>query len=562
MANTANVFQGANTVIPVVNTNGNIFEEWQIATAAQAVFTLLTFQYTINTKSIFVFKNGVMLRRVVDYTETSGTQITLITPAALNDRLTFIAIGVSQLIVGSGNVPPGGTAGQVLTKISASDYAMAWQSATALASLLDAARQNVASAATLDLSGTIATQTRNINLTGTTAVTGVLITNGQLWACKASGVFTLTNSANLVTQKGADIVLSVGDTWFFRATADNVVEVLCYSSVSAGALVVSSINGGQLAGMRNKIINGGMDIAQRGTSFPATGTAYNLDRFFWSSDAVYTGITQAADAPSNNEFQNSLKSIISTAKTPVVAGTFGAIIQVIEGYNVRDLIGNTFTISFWVKAAKTGIHCISFRNSGNDRSYIAEYTVISANTWEKKSITVTGGLITAGTWNWTNGIGLQVQWILAAGSTFQTTPNAWQVGNFQATANQVNELDTLGNVFAITGIQLEIGTQATPFEHKLFGEEFTSCQRYHQRFSDFLVGGNSAGGAVVFTDIAYPTRMRAIPTAGYIGALTYVNASAGNVNSLAIDRIRMNVVITAAGYGYSTGAVLAIDAEL
>ncbi len=225
---------------------------------------------------------------------------------------------------------------------------------------------------------------------------------------------------------------------------------------------------------KNKIINGKMDIAQRGTSFPAIASGtYTLDRWVWNAiTTAVTTVSQQSDVPSANEFQSSFRAAITTADTSIAVGDFATLSQLIEGYNVRDLIGRTFTMSFWVRSSKTGVHCLRVGNSTADRSYVAEYIVNAANTWEQKSITVSGGLITAGTWNWTSGIGLTVNWILAAGATFQTSSGAWQTGNFLATANQVNCLDTIGNIFAITGVQLEAGSVATPFEHRPYGAEF------------------------------------------------------------------------------------------
>lgn len=309
-------------------------------------------------------------------------------------------------------------------------------------------------------------------------------------------------------------------------------ETIAGTKTFSSAPVVPGLNGGQIAGMRNKIINGKMEIAQRGTSFPSTSTAtpgrYGVDRFTQDQaghSAVYT-ISQQADAPADNEFQYSLRYAVTTADASIAAGDVLTCTHRIEGFNVRDLIGRTFTVSFRVRSSKTGIHCFALGNSGSDRSYVAEYTINAANTWETKTITVPGGLITAGTWDWTNGVGLVVRWALAAGSTFQTTAGAWQTGNFLATANQVNCLDTIGNIFAITGVQLEVGSVATPFEHRPFGAELALCQRYFcktfpQGTAPAQAVGNNIGAlggqSVTSTNApwvywSFPVTMRAAPT--------------------------------------------------
>lgn len=282
---------------------------------------------------------------------------------------------------------------------------------------------------------------------------------------------------------------------------------------------VQSINGGQLAGMRNKIINGKVDISQRGPSFAAvSGGSYLVDRWVLASNihSIVQNASQQSDVPSNNEFQNSLRITVTTAVSNIAAGELFQLVQRIEGYDVRDLIGKTFTLSFWVRSSKAGTHCVSFSNVGLDRCYIKEYTINSANTWEYKTVTVTGGLITAGNWNWTNGAGLIVRFALAAGSAQHATANAWQTGSFISTSNQVNCLDTVGNIFAITGVQLEVGEVATPFEHRPYGMELALCQRYFFRYTappDYrLPILRSSAGTTSAQIQNFPVPMRAAPT--------------------------------------------------
>lgn len=262
-------------------------------------------------------------------------------------------------------------------------------------------------------------------------------------------------------------------------------------------------------GFKNKIHNGKMEIAQRGVSFPAIASGlYSLDRWRigYATGAVVT-VSQQSDVPSDNEFQSSLRVAVTTADNSIAAGDYFFVQQFVEGFNVRDLIGRTFTLSFRVRSSKTGVHCIGFGNFSLDRSFVAEYTVNSANTWETKTITVPSGLITAGTWNWTTERGLAVQFILACGSTFQTTAGSWQTGNFLATANQVNCLDTVGNIFAITGVQLEVGPVATPFEHRPYGIEEFLCKRYLQRLARLLSYGRSSTDILIHCMLPVPMRI-------------------------------------------------------
>lgn len=321
---------------------------------------------------------------------------------------------------------------------------------------------------------------RNVRITGTTPITSFTADNGGLYFVTFAASLTLVNSATLVTNSGDNITTRAGDTCIIRATAYSVVEIMSYDY----AVTASFGQGGQIAGMRNKIINGKMEIAQRGTSFAAIASgAYSLDRWAFGNTSSAVGtVSQQSDVPSSNEFQSSLRYTVTTADSSIASGDITWLQQKIEGFNARDLIGRSFVLSFWVRSSKTGTHCVSFANGGGatDRTYVVEYSIISANTWEQKSVIVLGGLITAGTWNWTSGAGVVVQFALASGSTFNTTANAWQTGNFLATASQVNCLDTVGNIFAITGVQLEVGSVATPFEHRPFGAELALCQRYYE----------------------------------------------------------------------------------
>lgn len=276
---------------------------------------------------------------------------------------------------------------------------------------------------------------------------------------------------------------------------------------------------------RNRIINGKMEIAQRGTSFTATA-GYHLDRYWTHSinTAAYT-TSQQTDAPVG--FQSSLRIAVTTADASIAASDLARIEQVIEGYNIADLVGRPFTLSFWVRSSKTGTHSVMLQNSANNYSYVTGYTISAANTWEFKTITVGVGLPSAGAWNYTNGGGLRVGFVLCCGSTYATaTLNTWVAGEYMATTNQVNCLDTVGNIFAITGVQLEAGESATPFEHRLYGQELALCQRYFCKSYSYDIppasSGNNKGNIYIGTGTAntspmgvgvkFPCVMRTVPS--------------------------------------------------
>ena len=241
------------------------------------------------------------------------------------------------------------------------------------------------------------------------------------------------------------------------------------------------------------LINGGMSIAQRGTSFAAVAdAAYTLDRWrYGKSGTMVHTITQATDAPTLAQIgcylTDSYKADVTTADTSIAAGDYCVISQRIRGYDARPLLSQAFVLSFWVKAAKTGTHCVSVANSGGDRCFVSEYTITNANTWEQKTVAVSAFDITGGgTWNTTTGVGLDVRFCLTTGSTFQTaTVDSWQSGNYYGTANQVNETDDTANNFFLTGVQLDLGTVVKPFRHHPFDADRMRCLGAYQKSYDY-----------------------------------------------------------------------------
>jgi hypothetical protein len=236
-------------------------------------------------------------------------------------------------------------------------------------------------------------------------------------------------------------------------------------------------------GFRNLIINGDMRIHQRGGTTTVTGAnAYNVDRWYGFSSGTFT-MQQSTDTPTGTNFSNSLLVTCTGADASIAAGDFNSISQRIEGYGSASLgygtANQTNVLTFWVKSSLTGTYCVSFRNSAVNKSYVVEYTINLADTWEKKVIYLTSDI--AGTWGKTNGIGIRLDFSLAMGTNFHTTPNAWSSGSFTSTSNQVNWMSSASSrTFYLTGVQLEANYQPTPFDQRPIGVELALCQRYYQ----------------------------------------------------------------------------------
>jgi len=242
----------------------------------------------------------------------------------------------------------------------------------------------------------------------------------------------------------------------------------------------------QMMPNRNAIINGGMDVWQRGTATltnPVIST-YFPDRF----NAVHVigdgtfNLLQSVETPSAGfPFQYSLQHDTTAAETAVAASELATLAYYIEGYDFKRFERQTATLSFWVKAVKTGIYCVAFRNNAANMAYVSEYTISSANTWEKKTITLTFN--SGGTFLYTNGIGLRITWAIMCGTTRQiatANKNTWQAGDYWATDAQVNGMDNVANNFYLTGVQMELGSVATPFEQRPYATELALCQRYYE----------------------------------------------------------------------------------
>ena len=335
--------------------------------------------------------------------------------------------------------------------------------------------------------------------------------------------------------------------------------------MSKAAELAALIGSGQAQGNKNLIINGEMTVSQRGTSFTGlANNAYSLDRFVYYEigDSV-SDVSQSTDTPNNN-FNNSLKLDVTTADASVAAGDLACFLQKIEGLNSYKLGWGTsdaksVTLSFYVKSTKTGVHSGAFKNSAQDRSYAFEYTVNSSNTWEFKTVTVAGD--TSGTWLTTNGIGVQVTFALMAGTDFTKAAGSWGSGNNFGSDNQVNVMDSTSNEWYITGIQLEIGDVATPFEHEDFGTTLAKCQRYFFRFqSDTAYDAFAPAYWLVTTQVysmyEFPVTMRSEPSLT-ISATSdwriHSNGGDGTLGSLIVNRATPNNMQTFSDQSGATG---------
>jgi hypothetical protein len=319
-------------------------------------------------------------------------------------------------------------------------------------------------------------------------------------------------------------------------------------------------------GNRNLIINGAMDVTQRGTaSVTATGQ-YPVDRFVTSFSVSSAAISSEVQEEAPAGFFRSLRYRMTTAAT-AGAAEVNNIQHKIEGFNIRHLNwgsanAQNVTLSFWVRSSNAGTYCVSLRNDAGEtrRSYVAEYTIQAADTWERITILIDGD--TSGTWLTGAGLGVNITWDLGSGSNFNGTADSWLNNeNRINTSNQFNFAGTTDAAFYLTGVQLEAGDVATPFEHRSYGDELARCQRYFQRLEPEL---DMAVVRVVSNDrlrrgtVYCVVRMRAIPTTQN---LLFFNTSSTSEETVTVDAARF--AAQASGVtGISRIVEIDLDAEL
>lgn len=328
----------------------------------------------------------------------------------------------------------------------------------------------------------------------------------------------------------------------------------------------------------NRIINGDMRIDQRnnGASVTVSGTGgYTLDRWSPQRAGALSNFTCVRSTTAPIGYTNSMLFTMGTGVTPT-STDYAYFSQNIEGFNTADLgFGTTnaatVTLSFWVRSSVTGTFGAGLRNLSGGRCYIAPYTINSANTWEQKTVTIAGD--TSGTWPTDNSIGIRVDFDLGVGPNNSTTGGTWQSVNGFGLTGGTKLAATSGATFYITGVQLEAGTVATPFERRDYGRELMMCQRYCLIYSNATDGsfrffGYNVGSGSGLGQVYFPVQTRVAPTGISVStpsAFTfYHGASASSVTNITFDGASnktANVTVSASGLTVGQGCILAGQAS-
>jgi hypothetical protein len=335
-------------------------------------------------------------------------------------------------------------------------------------------------------------------------------------------------------------------------------------------------------GFKNRIINGGMMIAQRGTSFAGLtngSTAYITDRWFWQESGTSTAVqTASQDSSAPTGFVNSLKVLTTTAQASLASTNSYKFVQRIEGFNIADFGWGTanaqpVTLSFWVRSSLTGTFGGGLQNENADRYYIYSYTINVADTWEYKTVTIVGD--TSGTWNTTNGNGIGCNFSFGTGSDYQGTAGSWGSTRLEAPTGQVNVAGTLNATFYITGAQLEKGSTATSFDYRPYSAELAMCQRYYYQATktdginnrpitiEVSTTGSTYYPVAILTS---PVTMRATPTTAVLGTVNFLNASFASMTSVNNGAKYQITASTSGGRAYAlsdvTGSGYSLNSEL
>jgi len=364
-------------------------------------------------------------------------------------------------------------------------------------------------------------------------------------------------------------------------TTANITTANVTNATATGTITTPSINGSQIGGRRNIIINGAMQVAQRGTSQASISSAgyYTIDRFkINTNDAGVWTMSQEtlsqSDTPFTEGFTKALKLDCTTSATPASNGTLQVQYST-EGQDLQQLCSGTASaktliLSFWIKATKTGTNVLGGYQDDGGKSFGLTYTINSSNTWEYKTITIPANTANFIVNDATRG--RIVTWYFSAGSN-RTTGTLRSTWTAYATADeapgQVNHADNTANNIHITGVQLEVGSQATAFEHRGFGEELALCQRYFSKINSIDVCTYyHTGGSAPTENFTYPQTMRAAPTCTLTRqAGDSYNLASINQRNITADSFNLYVVATSGNntcaFGHNGNpATYTMEAEL
>jgi len=388
---------------------------------------------------------------------------------------------------------------------------------------------------------------------------------------------TLTANAN-VTVNGTSTftgTLTAGNVNITGNVTGNLTIAGTMTAANAnvtGTVVMSS------SFKRNRIINGNMVIDQRnaGANVTATDGGYTLDRWAaisYASASKFSVQQNAGSVTPPTGFANYLGCTSLSAYSVGATDIYG-LYQRIEGFNVADLqwgtaSAKTVTLSFVVYSSLTGTFGGAINNSAQNRSYPFSYSIPSANTWATVSVTIPGD--TSGTWLTTTGIGIQVSFGIGVGTTRSGTAGAWAGSTYYSATGAVSVVGTSGATFYITGVQVEMGTKATPYELQIYSDQLAQCQRYFQVFNTFDIEGYANAGTVraVNVPMTFPVQMRAAPTRTVTTAGTLANVRSSStayaglgLNKLTSTQASVSVESAAAGLVQCTNQSETMSAEL
>lgn len=307
------------------------------------------------------------------------------------------------------------------------------------------------------------------------------------------------------------------------------------SSLATENRIISYNRGGS-----NIIINGNMNIHQRSsttvTSISASGY-YTADR--WHTDEsgttmVFSQLVDSSDFPTNSEFRKCLKTTCTTAKSSLDVGDFLKIVQKFEGQNVQVLkkgtsVAETITVSFWVKSSLIGTYICELDDIQNSRQVSKSYTISVANTWERKTLTFPSD--SSGTISNDTNSRFQISFWLVAGANFTSgtlNDTSWaSYTNGNRAVGQVNIASTLNNNWSITGVQMEIGSIANPFEYKSYSEQLSLCQRYYISYAISQDYTDAFNAGLIYRSYSLPVPMRIAPNVSIVSQFSYFSGGTG-----------------------------------